>query len=210
MYMLRSIIKGSLLTGAALLLAASAQAQCKAFAKNKCVPELAPYKFNENFNAAQLSPGDEAEVALTFYSGQEYRVAVCVHPILGEVNWKLVDENNKITGQATRGEVHAKALKHRAVHIFVFNKHGELWLQQRSHLKDVSPLKWDSSAAGHLDAGESYADSAVRELNEEIGIAVTETELAAEIPAGDNTDHEFVELRLAQHDGRQRRCGVRH
>ena len=62
MYMLRSIIKGSLLTGAALLLAASAQAQCKAFAKNKCVPELAPYKFNENFNAAQLSPGDEAEV----------------------------------------------------------------------------------------------------------------------------------------------------
>jgi 16S rRNA (adenine1518-N6/adenine1519-N6)-dimethyltransferase len=65
----------------------------------------------------------------------------------------------------------------------------------------VSPLKWDSSAAGHLDAGESYAASAIRELNEEIGIEVTATELAAEIPAGDNTDHEFVELRLAKHDG---------
>ena len=63
MYMLRSIIKGSLLAGAALLISVSAEAQCKAFAKNKCVPELAPYKFNENFNAAQLSPGDEAEVA---------------------------------------------------------------------------------------------------------------------------------------------------
>lgn len=104
MYMLRSIIKGSLLTGAALLFAVSAQAQCKAFAKNKCVPELAPYKFNENFNAAQLSPGDEAEVALTFYSGQEYRVAVCVHPILGEVNWKLVDENNKIVFESLADE----------------------------------------------------------------------------------------------------------
>ncbi len=104
MYMLRSIIKGSLLAGAALLISVSAEAQCKAFAKNKCVPELAPYKFNENFNAAQLSPGDEAEVALTFYSGQEYRVAVCVHPILGEVNWKLVDENNKIVFESLADE----------------------------------------------------------------------------------------------------------
>lgn len=71
-------------------------AQCRSFAKNKCVPDLAPFKFNESFNAAQLSPGEEAEVNLTFYSGQEYRVMVCAHPILGEVNWKLVDANNKI------------------------------------------------------------------------------------------------------------------
>ncbi|HQZ43194.1 MAG TPA: hypothetical protein PK735_09930, partial [Flavobacteriales bacterium] len=68
-----------------------ALAQCRSFAKNKCLPELAPYQFNETFNGAQLSPGDEAEVNLTFYSGQEYRVMVCAHPILGEVNWKIVD-----------------------------------------------------------------------------------------------------------------------
>ena len=43
-----------------------------------------------------MSPGDEAEVNLTFYSGQEYRVMVCAHPILGEVNWKIVDAYNKI------------------------------------------------------------------------------------------------------------------
>jgi len=102
--MLRSIARNTLLTGTLLLVATAAQAQCKSFAKNKCVPELAPYKFNENFNAAQLSPGDEAEVALTFYSGQEYRVAVCVHPILGEVNWKLVDENNKIVFESLADE----------------------------------------------------------------------------------------------------------
>ncbi|MBK6944600.1 MAG: hypothetical protein IPH21_07910 [Flavobacteriales bacterium] len=73
-----------------------ALAQCRSFAKNKCLPELAPYQFNETFNGAQLSPGDEAEVNLTFYSGQEYRVMVCAHPILGEVNWKIVDAYNKI------------------------------------------------------------------------------------------------------------------
>lgn len=100
----RSIVLNAVLTVAMAVSALSGHAQCKAFAKNKCVPDLAPYKFNENFNAAQLSPGDEAEVALTFYSGQEYRVAVCVHPILGEVNWKLVDENNKIVFESLADE----------------------------------------------------------------------------------------------------------
>lgn len=113
----------------------------------------------------------------------------------------VVDEKNEVIGQRTRGEVHAQKLLHRAVHIFVVNKRGQIYLQQRSHLKDVSPLKWDSSAAGHLDAGESYAVAAVRELGEEIGIEVESTALVAEIPAGDNTDHEFVQLRVAQHDG---------
>ncbi|MBK6539854.1 MAG: hypothetical protein IPG10_00925 [Flavobacteriales bacterium] len=84
------------LAGALFLFAVAAQAQCRSFAKNKCVPELAPYKFNESFNAAQLAPGEEAEVNLTFFSGQEYRVMVCTHPILGEVNWKLMDASNKI------------------------------------------------------------------------------------------------------------------
>ena len=102
--MLRTITVNALFTGTVLLMATSAQAQCKAFAKNKCVPELQPYKFNENFNSATLAPGDEAEVALTFYSGQEYRVAVCVHPILGEVNWKLVDENNRIVFESLADE----------------------------------------------------------------------------------------------------------
>ncbi|MBL7954480.1 MAG: hypothetical protein JNJ91_05540 [Flavobacteriales bacterium] len=89
---------------AAVVLSLSASAQCRSFAKNKCVPELAPYKFNETFNAAQLAPGEEAEVSLTFYSGQDYRVMVCTHPILGEVNWKLVDENNKVIFESLADE----------------------------------------------------------------------------------------------------------
>ncbi|MBK7383525.1 MAG: hypothetical protein IPI81_09335 [Flavobacteriales bacterium] len=100
----RTIIANTLLAAALVLTATAAQAQCKAFAKNKCVPELAPYKFNETFNAAQLSPGEEAEVNLTMYSGQDYRIQVCVHPILGEVNWKVVDANNKIVFESLADE----------------------------------------------------------------------------------------------------------
>ena len=76
----------------ALLIAALpsvAHAQCRSFAKNKCMPAMAPYKFNETFNAAQLAPGEDAQVDLTFYSGQENRLLVCAHPILGHVNWQL-------------------------------------------------------------------------------------------------------------------------
>lgn len=112
----------------------------------------------------------------------------------------VVNERNEVTGQATRGEVHARSLLHRAVHIFVFNKHGELWLQQRSHLKDVHPLAWDSSAAGHLDAGEDYAGAAVRELKEELGIEAG-TERIATVPASEHTGWEFVELHRARHNG---------
>lgn len=112
----------------------------------------------------------------------------------------VVDESNRVIAQAPRGEVHAKGLRHRAVHVFVFNKHGELWLQQRSHLKDVHPLAWDSSAAGHLDSGENYAAAAVRELKEELGIEAG-TEHVADIPATERTGWEFVELHRAQHNG---------
>jgi 16S rRNA (adenine1518-N6/adenine1519-N6)-dimethyltransferase len=112
----------------------------------------------------------------------------------------VVNERNEVIGQKTRGEVHAQKLMHRAVHIFVFNKHGELWLQQRSHLKDVHPLDWDSSAAGHLDAGEDYATSAKRELKEELGIEA-ETSCIAKVDACEGTGMEFVELHQAHHNG---------
>lgn len=113
----------------------------------------------------------------------------------------VVNENNEVIGQKTRGEVHAQGLLHRAVHVFIINGRGDVFLQMRSHLKDVSPLKWDSSAAGHLDVGESYADCAIREVREEVGLEIGSTELAAQLAAGAHTDHEFVELHLARHNG---------
>ena len=116
----------------------------------------------------------------------------------------VVNERNEVIQQLPRGEVHARGLLHRAVHVFVINSRGEVYLQKRSHLKDVSPLKWDSSAAGHLDVGESYAACAIRETREEIGIEISGTELAAQLPAGVHTDQEFVELHLARHNGPMR------
>ena len=83
----------------------------------------------------------------------------------------VVDENDRVIGTRTRGEIHAAGLMHRAVHILVFNARGEVFLQKRSLLKDEQPGMWDSSAAGHVDSGEDYLDCAAREIEEELGIA---------------------------------------
>ena len=85
----------------------------------------------------------------------------------------VVDENDRVIGVKTRGEIHAQGLMHRAVHILVFNSSGELFIQKRSMSKDNNPGLWDSSAAGHVDSGENYYDCAIRELGEELGIRVT-------------------------------------
>ncbi|MDC1287729.1 NUDIX domain-containing protein [Gammaproteobacteria bacterium] len=84
----------------------------------------------------------------------------------------VVNENDEVIGVKSRGEIHAEGLMHRAVHILLFNNAGELFLQKRSQSKDEQPGKWDSSAAGHVDSGETYLDCACREINEELGIVV--------------------------------------
>ena len=121
----------------------------------------------------------------------------------GEI-FDVVDENDKPTGTATRSEVHSQGLIHRAVHVFVLNRNGDLYLQKRSLRKDMNPGVWDSSVSGHLDAGESYADAAVRELGEEMdihGVAVDDLEPVATLPPSEKTGWEHVHLFLIRYNG---------
>ena len=96
--------------------------------------------------------------------------------------------------------MHTQKLKHRAVHIFVFNKKGDLFLQKRSRWKDANPGRWDSSAAGHCSAGCDYDETAARELNEELGVSAPLT-LVGTHQAGPETGWEFVRLYKAEHNG---------
>lgn len=82
----------------------------------------------------------------------------------------VVDTEDRVLRTETRVKVHADRLLHRAVHIFVFNEAGELYLQRRSMTKDSAPGKWVSSCSGHVDSGEDYDFAARRELGEEIGL----------------------------------------
>jgi 16S rRNA (adenine1518-N6/adenine1519-N6)-dimethyltransferase len=105
----------------------------------------------------------------------------------------IVDKNDRILGYASRSEVHGNNLLHRAVHILIFNEAGDVYLQQRSRWKDRHPLKWDSSAAGHVAARESYDETARRELKEELGVSVPLQKIS-KLPAAPCIDHEFIWL----------------
>lgn len=82
----------------------------------------------------------------------------------------MVDSNDVVLRQESRSTVHREKLFHRAVHVFVFNQQGQLFLQRRSMTKDTAPGKWVSSCSGHVDSGEDYDTAARRELREEIGL----------------------------------------
>lgn len=83
----------------------------------------------------------------------------------------LVDEEGNILGAATRGECHnGSRLLHPVVHLHVFNKQGELYLQKRPMWKDIQPGKWDTAVGGHMDLGESVEMALRREVREELGI----------------------------------------
>ncbi len=123
----------------------------------------------------------------------------------------IVDKNDRILGYASRSQVHGNNLLHRAVHILIFDEAGDVYLQQRSRWKDRHheagdvylqqrsrwkdrhPLKWDSSAAGHVAAAESYDETARRELKEELGVSVP-LQKFLKLPAAQRTDHEFIWL----------------
>lgn len=117
----------------------------------------------------------------------------------GEI-FDVVDENDQVLRTASRHDVHKQGLRHRAVHIFVFNRRGELFLQRRSRWKDVHPLRWDSSAAGHVNAGQAYDETASRELTEELGISAPVHEIG-KVAACPGTGWEFVRIYRVEHGG---------
>ena len=114
----------------------------------------------------------------------------------------VVDMQDRVTGQATRCEVHARELWHRAVHVFIVNGRGEVFLHQRSLTKDSFPGLWTSSCAGHVAAGDEYDETALRELEEELGWQPTvQPERLLKIDACKETGWEFVWVYRAVGDG---------
>lgn len=62
-----------------------------------CKPQLGGYVFSGKPATTILSPGDESEIMLTFYSKQEYKIVVCMQPLLAAATFEVVDmEDNSI------------------------------------------------------------------------------------------------------------------
>ena len=127
------------------------------------------------------------------HSPLSQRLALRYSSRMSEEIFDVVNDRDEVIGRERRSEVHRLGLKHRAVHVLVFNARGELFLQKRSMLKDNHPGVWDSSSSGHLDSGEDYDACAVRELGEEIGLFIEQPPTRLfKVDACHETGQEFV------------------
>lgn len=93
----------------------------------------------------------------------------------------IVDENGNPTGKTIeRKEAHRIGARHRTAHIWIIRQikgETEVLLQKRSMNKDSFPGRFDTSAAGHIQAGDEPLESAKRELFEELGIKAEDKDL---------------------------------
>lgn len=88
----------------------------------------------------------------------------------------LVDEQNNELGLMEKIEAHRNAALHRAFSVFIFNRNGELLIQQRALDKYHSAGLWTNTCCSHPRAGETTAEGARRRLKEEMGIDCALTE----------------------------------
>lgn len=128
---------------------------------------------------------------------------------LTEESIDVLDACGRRTGETKpRSTVHKEGLLHRTVHIWITDRNGNILLQRRAKSKDLFPDMLDISCAGHLSAGDSSLQGALRELAEELGLSVAPDRLeyigtlqsAAQGPGF--IDNEFNDIYLLQVDVR--------
>lgn len=120
---------------------------------------------------------------------------------MGDELVEHVDEHDRVLGVVTRARMRADNLRHRSVAIVVTGTDGRLLVHRRADDKDVFPGWWDLAAGGVLAPAESYAEAAVRELAEELGLVGVVPE---PVTAGSHEDEharEICHVFRVVHDG---------
>lgn len=82
----------------------------------------------------------------------------------------VVDEQDRVVGQAPRGEVYARRLRHRAAFVLVRDAEDRVFVHRRTARKLVFPSLYDMFVGGVVGAGETYDEAARREAAEELGV----------------------------------------
>ena len=93
----------------------------------------------------------------------------------------ICDESGSPTGEIIdRETAHRDGILHRTAHVWIVRKKTQgydILLQKRSMEKDSFPGLYDTSSAGHIPTGSEPLPSAIRELQEELGIAAKPEQL---------------------------------
>lgn len=119
----------------------------------------------------------------------------------------VVDANDQPLPPLPRKLVHGHNVWHRSVHVWIVNNQGQILCQKRALDKESHPGFWESFFGGHVQAGESYQQAAVREIQEEIGITLDPAQFTLwrinkrqGLPSGHN--HEFQAIYITKWNGK--------
>lgn len=89
----------------------------------------------------------------------------------------IVDENDQIIGQETREKIHQDGLLHREIHVYFITPKKELILQHRAKNKDMFPDLLDATVGGHVEVGQSYKETVIKEATEETGVKIDKQDI---------------------------------
>lgn len=89
----------------------------------------------------------------------------------------ITKEGKPTSKTALKSVIHTEGYYHNTAHIWFYTKAGDILLAQRAANKTIYPLLWDVSVAGHVDAGETIEQAAIRETYEELGFKLDKGEL---------------------------------
>ena len=111
-------------------------------------------------------------------------------------HFDVVDEHDEIIGSRPGRECVNMGLLHRAILVFLTNPKRQVYLQKRASDLLFYPGHWSASVTGHVSSGETYLQTAKREVEEELGIDCELTELGKFMTPkwkiGNRTEWEFI------------------
>lgn len=93
----------------------------------------------------------------------------------------LVDDGDNVVATVARGEYYRNIEKYpgnlRAAELLIRNDKGQLWIPRRNPHKKIAPNGLDYSCGGHVNAGEDYITSCLREVDEELNLKLSADDL---------------------------------
>ena len=118
----------------------------------------------------------------------------------------LVDVNDRQIGIMEKMKAHQQGSLHRAFSVFIFNKKGEMLLQQRALNKYHSGGLWTNACCSHPLPGEETIAAAKRRLQEELGFEIPVEKVFDFVYKADFdnglTEHEFDHVYVGEFEGK--------
>ena len=108
----------------------------------------------------------------------------------------IVDANEKVIGKIARKDTQRvitdKLGYIRVADLFLLNSEGRIWVPIRTADKTIAPNGYDFSVGGHVESGDDYIQTLIRETKEEINLDITEKDIEF-ITKSTNEERHFIQ-----------------